>query len=199
MNSHPELCKALKSYLENESQPEQTAEEIELLQKDFQKEMRALHEELRLRIYRGLPLTLEIGSYNRINILEPLYEALEGSSALPAGIQSKIHALNAVALVDDNPRQRAAKRNMQIIGTVRSDMISDYERILAILRRALALREKLSTASTEVVTTLPLGTSEIVQEVALIIKSDPELLWIFEWFLPEAVQPASSAQLVESM
>lgn len=198
MNSHPELCKALKSYLESENQPEQTVEEIEYLQKDFQKEMRALQEELRLRIYRGLPLTLAIGSYNRINILEPLYEALEGSSALPAGIHSKIHALNASALVDENPRQRAAKRNMQIIGTVRSDMIADYDRIIAILRRALTLREKLSTASTEVVTTLPLATPEIQQEVALIIHNDPELLWIFEWFLPEAVEPASSAQLVKS-
>jgi hypothetical protein len=198
MNSQPELCKALKSYLESESQPEQTAEEIERLQKDFQKEMRILQEGLRLRIYRGLPLTLEIGSHNRINILEPLYEALEGSTALPAGIHSKIHALNATALVDDNPRQRAAKRNLQIIGTVRSDMISDYDTIIAILRRALALREKLSTASTEAVSTLPLGTPEIQREVAMILDDDPELRWVFEWFLPETVQPASPAQLVES-
>lgn len=199
MSSLPELYKALKSYLQSESQPEQTAEEVEQLQKDFQQEMRTLQEGLRLRIYRGLPLTLEIGSYNRINIFEPIYEALEGASALPAGIQSKIHALNASALVDNNPRQRAAKRSMQIIGNVRSDMIADYETIIATLRRALALREKLNAASTEAASTLPLGTPEIQHEVALTVDDDPEMRWVFEWFLPETVQPASPAQLVESL
>jgi hypothetical protein len=199
MSSYPELCKALKSYLEGEGPPERSPEEIEQLQKDFQREMRLLREEMRLRIYRGLPLTLEIGSYNLIHILEPLYEAMEGASALPPDKYAQIRTLDATALVDQNPRQRAAPKSMRIIGNVRTDMISDYETIIALLRRALALREKLNAASTEVASTLPLGTPEIQREVATIIEADPELRWIFEWFLPETLQPASSAQFVESL
>lgn len=38
MSSYPELCKALKSYLESESPPDQSTEDIEQLQKDFQRD-----------------------------------------------------------------------------------------------------------------------------------------------------------------
>lgn len=189
--TYPQLGKALKSYLEDGRLPELSQEEIERLQKDFQKEMRTLREALRLRSYRGVPLTLDIQRHNLVTKFEPLYETLESSSELPSEVYNTISDLDASALLDDNPVQRGAAKHLKIIGDLRSNMIKDYEAIVANARRALDLRQKLIEVTPDGAHMPSLTTNDILQEVASLQREDPELGWIFEWFLPEIVQAIS--------
>ena len=189
--TYPELGKVLKSYLQDGHPPELPQEEIERMQKEFQKEMRTLREALRLRSYRGVPLTLDIQRYNLVTIFEPLYETLESSSELHSKVYSTIIDLDANALLDDNPIQKGAAKHLKIIGDLRSNMIKDYEAIVASARRALDLRQKLIEATPEGAPMPSLTTNDILQEVASLQREDPELRWIFAWFLPEIVQVLS--------
>ncbi len=194
----PELGKALRSYLQGERSPEVPQEEIERMQRDFQKEMRTLREALRLRSYKGVPLALEIQRYNLMNIFEPLYETLESSSELPSEMYTMISDLDANALLDENPVQKKAHGRWKIIGGLRLNMIQDYAEIVASARRALDLRKKLIEATPEGVHTPSLTTSGILQEVAALQREDSELSWIFEWFLPEVVQEIALEKMNEA-
>ncbi len=161
-------------------------EEIERLQLDFQEATRILRQESRLRSYRGVPLALQIQRYNLVNIFEPLYEALEGSSAISAEIAEKIRSLDGRKLIDENPLQQADR--FPIEGDLRMQMINDHQKILDALCRALELREHLDRgAQANIETGLSLSDSAVKHEASELLSRYPGLAWAIEWFLPEVL------------
>lgn len=186
--SSPALHEALKNFLEDDLPQVRLPEEIEDLQKEFQHVMQALHAESRLRTYRGVPLAIKIYRYNLIQIFEPLYEALEGSSALPDRVIQQIRTLDAQTLIDDNPLQREARFEKKIVGELRSNMIEDLKTIIQLLQRALQLRLQLSEnllMDEEIASSL--STEDVKREVNDLCRRYPDLRWTIEWFLPETV------------
>lgn len=185
-DTFPALSEALKSYLQMGQSGAMSPEEIERLQLEFQQAMQALRQESRLRSYRGVPLALQLQRYNLVNVFEPLYEALEGSSAIPTEIADKVRSMDERELIDENPLQKTDR--FPIEGDLRMQMINDHQKILDALCRALELREHLDRGGqTDIEARLSLSDDAVKHEARELLSRYHGLAWAIEWFLPEVL------------
>jgi len=185
-NTFPVLSDALRDYLQIGQAGVMSPEEVESLQSDFQEAIRTLRQESRLRSYRGVSLALQMQRYNLVNVFEPLYEALEGSSVISEEVASRIRSLDALELIDGNPLQKADRYPIE--GDLRMQMINDHQKILDALCRAVELRERLDHGvQTNREARLSLSDNAVKREANELLNRYPELTWAVEWFLPEVL------------